>query len=334
MVDFDAGLRYGTKYMDNLKYLAINIIEWCEGDAIKLSEKQLSSLLRSKKGSLVSVFWSSNEDMPAPRNLCGGGGVWMQLHGLKQLRLECMEFDDFQSVLDTISQQKDTLEVLCLPLLAIDWHSAKSRRAFAQAVNECKHLVKLDLQGCGLMDSDLKVMLQGLPNLRNLNLRNLHLKRDDDTAHEFTDNTCGLIARNCPDLQELCLDNHDQLSARGIRKIFEGCRHLRAFYTTTRKLSYKDIRSLLDIAPQLMYLSLLSKDFSIAGEELTIEATGGRTVLWSGMAAEAGKRQISLGGVSSTTRERYERQKDLLCDILSRWGCPDVANEWAGMFEG
>ncbi|KAL9190465.1 hypothetical protein ACHAXT_007676 [Thalassiosira profunda] len=202
LVDLDAGLRYATKYMYNLKHLQINLTEMAENDTIKLSAKHLSSLLRSKKGKLESIFWLSEDYVSAAP--CQG--VWKELHGLKQLHLEYLVFDDVQSVCGIISQQKDTLEALCLPNLGIGLSRAKCRQSLVQAVSSCESLVKLNLDGCILMDSDLKLMLHHLPNLRILDLAgNRHYN------HEFTDNTCGVIARKCPALQGLALDFHDHL---------------------------------------------------------------------------------------------------------------------------
>ena len=82
---------------------------------------------------------------------------------------------------------------------------------------------------------------------RPAQLRILSLQRNASDSHEFTDNTCGLIARTCPGLQELILDNHNQLSVRGIRKVFEGCPHLKAFLASTSKLSGEDVLSLLEL---------------------------------------------------------------------------------------
>ncbi|KAL9187207.1 hypothetical protein ACHAXT_001310 [Thalassiosira profunda] len=322
MVDLDAGLRYATKYMDNVKHLQINLEKMSKDDTAKLSAKQLSSLLGSKKGALNSVFWRQKGSTSIPGVSENGYDVWKELHGLKQLCLCLLQFDDAQCLNDIIDQQRDTLEVLTLPMLGIDWSKAKTRRAIAQAVSACKHLVKLDLQGCVLMDSDLKSMLHDLPNLRILRLR-----RDTRNSHEFTDNTCGLIARKCSGLQELNLTNHDQLSVRGIRKIFESCTNLRSFGTSTCKLSCKDLQGLLDIAPQMLYLYLGD---TITNDEASqiIEATGGRTVL-----------QISGSfalpdGVSTKAREKYDCQIGVINSLCVIRRDPEVANEWAGMFEG
>ena len=61
--DIDAGLRYGTKYMDNLKHLAIHTKNVFPEDSVKLTVKKLSSLLKSKKGTLDSVSWLSFGDV-------------------------------------------------------------------------------------------------------------------------------------------------------------------------------------------------------------------------------------------------------------------------------
>ncbi|KAL9178270.1 hypothetical protein ACHAXT_001698 [Thalassiosira profunda] len=325
MVDLDAGLRYGTKYMGNLKHLAIKIEEMASGDAIKLSTKQLSSLLKSKRRALESVVFSLS-DGHGYEKVCGiiEATVWLELHGLKHLRLRGTRFNGVKSVCDIIHQQKDTLEVLCLPFLGIDWRKAKNRRTIAQGIGSCRHLVHLNLEGCLLMDADLKVVLQDLPNLRILGLT-----RYGADAHEFTDNTCGLIARKCPRLQELSLLNHNQLSVKGVRKVFEGCTHLRSFYTSTRKLSCKDFQSLLDIAPQLTYL-YLGGETRLSNSEISeiIEATGGRVVF-----------QLSVGGVfepvsvSAKTWEAYECQHAALSSIWLRQDDP-IANVWTGMLEG
>ncbi|KAL9188883.1 hypothetical protein ACHAXT_011373 [Thalassiosira profunda] len=327
MMDLDAGLRYGTKHMDTFKHLTIDVTKMARGDdaAAKISAKQLSSLLRSKKGTLESVIFLSDERHPKIHGIVEAT-VWNKAHGLKRLRLAHMKFDGVQPVCDIISQQEDTLMALSLPWLQIHWHKAKCRRTIAHSIGACKHLVKLNLSGSVLMDSDVKVLLHDLPNLRIL-----HLMRDTGNNHEFTDNTCGLIARKCPDLQELDLSNHNHLSVRGIRKIFESCPHLRSFYTTSRKLSGKDVLCLLDSAHQLMLLALGDKhDFP--GAELTriIEATGGRTTLQRCNTDSV----FDSDNISAKTREKYEHQKCALIDIWSRRGDPEVANVWAEMFEG
>ncbi|KAL9188905.1 hypothetical protein ACHAXT_011395 [Thalassiosira profunda] len=330
MVDLDAGMRYGTKYMANLKHLKIDLKMLEGGDVAKLSAKRLSSLLKSKRGDLDSFVWETNAYSAAAYLSQHGNNVLKELHGLKQLRLDCMRFDGVQPVCDIIGQQQDTLEVLCLPWLRMSWSRAKSRRALAQAIGACRHLVKLDLAECLLLDSDLKVMLQDLPNLRIL-----HLERNTVHAHGFTDNTCGLIARKCPGLQELKVYNHNQLSARGVRKIFEGCPHLRSFSTSTHKLSCMDVQSLLDIAPQLMYLCLgYEVGFSAGEVNELIEATGGRTVLRFGLGFDDAVYVPKEEGVPAETRETYDRTKDALDKIWGRWNDPEVANEWAGIFEG
>ncbi|KAL9184001.1 hypothetical protein ACHAXT_002087 [Thalassiosira profunda] len=209
--DFDACLRYATKHMDNLKNLGINIDEIMRGDAVvRVSAKQLSSLLRSKKGELDSVSWASNVHCQIP-GISNGCFAWKELHGVKQLRFRGMKFYDVQPLHDIIHQQRNDLVVLCLHYVGADWHKAKCRRSVAQVINSCKHLVKLELKWILLMDSDLKIMLHGLPSLRILDLT-----RYKEVSHEFTDNTCGLIARKCPGLQALYMDNHDHLSMKGI----------------------------------------------------------------------------------------------------------------------
>ncbi|KAL9188889.1 hypothetical protein ACHAXT_011379 [Thalassiosira profunda] len=336
LMDLDAGLRYGAKYMDNLKHLELSFEKMGTDDSFKLSTKHLSSLLRSKKGALESVFWLS-QGMSSSHVT-----FWKQLHGLKQLRLEYVRFDKVQSLCDIIRQQTDTLMVLRLPFLQLDWSKAKCRRTIAQAVGACRHLVKLQLDGCVLTDSDLKIMLQDLPSLRILHLTRANLRGAmnsrptfagyANSSHEFTDNTCGLIARKCPGLQELNLRTHNQLSVRGVRKILEGCVHLRSFGTTTCKLNCGDIQSLLDSAPQLMYLSLgdTRGNHSFSEDEMSqiVEATGGRTVFQLGMDS------LDCDNATAKTRETYERQTGVLRDVWSKYDNPDVANEWEGMFEG
>ncbi|KAL9188868.1 hypothetical protein ACHAXT_011358 [Thalassiosira profunda] len=323
MVDLDAGLRYATKYMANLKHLKIGV-KASAGDPLKLSAKHLVSFLKSKKGQLDSLFWAGyiirGGDI---RGISSNGDkVWKELHGLKQLRLECMKFEEIQSLRDIVCQQKDSLKVLSLQLVDIGWSKAKNRRTIVQAVASCKQLVKLDLEHCSLTDSDLKVMLQDLPSLRILNLR--RGRHDTAGGHGFTDNTCGLIARKCPALQDLNLRNHNQLTVRGIRKIFECCSHLRSFCTHARKLSCEDVQSLLEIAPQLMLLAL--EDETDPGQlDQIIEATGGRTVLWVGDGGHEPQ-----GGVSSKAREKYDHQTDTLNRILRPFD-PEVANYWDGL---
>ncbi|KAL9179048.1 hypothetical protein ACHAXT_000090 [Thalassiosira profunda] len=333
MVDLDAGLRCATKYMANLKYLQINLETMAKDDTIKLSAKQLSSLFRSKRGSLKSVFLLTNVlGCHHLNDLCESGAVWKDLHGLKQLRLDCIRFNDVQPIHDIIGQQKGTLEVLWLPRLQIDWSRAKCRRSLAQAISSCKRLVKLDLRLCLLMDSDLKIMLQDLPNLRIL-----HFERNLKHSHEFTDNTCAIIARKCPGLQELSLFNHIQISVRGIRKILGGCIHLRSFATSSFKLRSKDVQSLLDGAPRLLFFLYLGGESGVPEAEISeiIEATGGRVVFQHDTSYRAGAPYFEPDNVSVETREKYERLTNVLrSNIWNRRDDPEVANEWAEMFEG
>ncbi|KAL9188888.1 hypothetical protein ACHAXT_011378 [Thalassiosira profunda] len=326
LVDLDAGLRYGTKYMDELKHLEIDLTNMGDDATIILSAKQLSSLLKAKKGALHSFFWASSlYGIYEPDITLNGLSVWREVRGLKQLRFQRVTFD-VQSICDIVGEQRNTLMVLSLQWLRMSWSRAKSRRALAQAIGACRHLVKLDLTGCSLMDSDVKVLLHDLPNLRIL-----YLRRDPNDSHEFADNTCGLIARKCSGLQELCLTYHDQLSVKGIRKIFEGCVHLRSFYTTTRKLSSEDVRSLLDTAPQLMYLSLSDK-VGLSVEELDelIETTSGRTAIQLCNTDSV----FDSSNISAKVREKYDHQKHALMDIWSRRRDPKVTNEWEAMLDG
>ena len=85
MVDLDAGLRYATKCMTNLKHLTIDVKEMRPSG--KLSAKRLSSLLKSKKGALDSVTLVASDDFYFPGISHYGEAVWKQLHGLKQLKL-------------------------------------------------------------------------------------------------------------------------------------------------------------------------------------------------------------------------------------------------------
>ncbi|KAL9188880.1 hypothetical protein ACHAXT_011370 [Thalassiosira profunda] len=329
MMDLDAGLRYGTKYMDSLQHLAMDAAHLGPDDPVKLSAKKLSSLLRSKKGKLESVFWLSEYgcDSDVPGITENGFDVWRKLHGLKQLRLHNMKFDNVQHLYDIIGQQKDSLLALSLVELDIGWDVANYRKTLALAISFCTGLVKLNLDQCLLSDSDLEIMLYALPSLRSLNLeRNVDYFSDQG----FTDETCEIIARKCPNLQHLNLSWHNNLSILGIQKIFKGCIHLRSFHTTAH-LSSKEFHSLLDIAPQLLCLSL-DDEVEASDEEIDqiIEATGGRTLIqFLGIDDIHDPMNLSV-----SKKYIYRRQKATYRRILRKRGDPEVANEWEDMFEG
>ncbi|KAL9188940.1 hypothetical protein ACHAXT_011430 [Thalassiosira profunda] len=331
MVDLDAGLRYATKYMANLKHLTLDFKKLEAGDRVKHSHKRLSSMLKSMKGKLHSFCLDATNcveygDFDEVLASDGSSGTLQdplkELHGLKMLRLQFLVSRDIRYIYDIIGQQTKKLEVLSLPSMLMDWRNGSTTIALAIS---CKKLVKLDLEKSLFFDSDLKVMFQDLPNLRSLNLeRHYHYMRCGFPG--FTDNTCGLIARQCPNLQHLNLNCHDLISVRGIRTLFEGCQLLRSFHTTTHNLNKDDILSLLDAAPQLLYLSL-DTEMEISNEEIgqVIEAVGGRTVFgFTSIGVED-----SPVGLSTKTRENYERQMKVFKRITSKKDDPEIANEWA-----
>ena len=179
------------------------------------------------------------------------------------------------------------------------------------------------------MDSDLKIMLHGLPSLRIPDLT-----RYKDVRHEFTDNTCGLIARKCPGLQALYMDNHDHLSMKGIRKIFEGCVHLRSFVTSTIKLGYEDIKNLLSVAPQLLFLTLDS-ELGLTDEQVSdiVEATGGRTLIRFFRGYDVSTWDPE-GRVSVESSEKYEHRKAVFQSIRVKRDDIKVSSEWEDMLGG
>ena len=251
----------------------------------------------------------------------------MELRGLKKLRLNNLEFDDIQDVYNLICQQKEEMVVLSLPGLEIDWFNESCRKTLALAVSCCKHLSKLDLDQNTLHYSDLETMLHDLPNLRSLNLARLI---NDVGFTGFTDKTCEIIARKCPRLQFLDLMFHEKLTFSGIWKILEGCPHLRVFHTSIANLRPKEVKRLLQIAPQLLCLSL-EDDIKPTGNEMAeiIEGIGGRTLIQFDV-----HNAWDAPGLSPKSKEKYESQKNLLNEISRKKNDPaEVSNEWEDMFD-
>lgn len=169
------------------------------------------------------------------------------------------------------------------------WHlpltSAWSRtdaRALAQAVASCTKLVRLELQSNFLEDSDVEIMLSHLPNLRwlvligNIPPREIILDyegdeednehgiekfvEEADSSDRLTDKTCEIIASTCPNLQALDIFYQRNITVSGIRRIFEGCQHLREFHSSAM-MSSRDIKHFLSHAPNL-FLFGIDKNFT------------------------------------------------------------------------
>ena len=316
--DFDAGLRYATKYMDNLKHVEIDV-PWTkkEKEKLKLSKKKVSSFFRSTAGSLDSVSWSGSKVPGVSDDTL----VWMDLINLKRLWLEEMEWNDIQGVYNLISQQKERLEVLSLTGLQIDWLS--NARVLALSISFCTKLVRLELNEASLIDSDVEIMLYNLPLLKNLHLTNGPDRRS------VTNKTCELIATKCPNLQALRLKYFRAITYTGITTIFDSCQHLR-FFSTSFDLNVSEVKTLLGLAPQLMCLSL-NEDIEISDVELVeiIESIGCRSVITFYDHYEPA---WDMPGLSPTFNEKYKRQRELFDDISGKRKDPTVSNEWEDLF--
>lgn len=316
--DFDASLRYATKYMDNLKHVEV-VVPWRtkENEKLKLSKKKVSSLFKSTAGSLDSLLWSGSETVGVTDDTL----VWMDLFDLKQLRLEEMEWNDIQGVYNLISQQKKRLEVLSLTELRINWLS--NARVLALSISFCTKLVRLELSEASLIDSDVEIMLYNLPLLKNLHLANGLDRRS------VTNKTCELIATKCPNLQALRLKYFPAITYTGITTIFESCQHLR-FFSTSFDLNVSEVKTLLGLAPQLMCLSL-NEDIEISDVEFVeiIESIGCRSVITFYDHYEPA---WDIPGLSPTCQEKYKHQRELFDNISGKRKDPTVSNEWEDLF--
>ena len=339
ITDFNAGIRYATKYMDNLKHVEINTrfdvgmrSEYEEGWAnIKLTAKKLSSLVRSKKDTLDSFFWFSEDyDHDHFHKITSYGQALMCLHGLKQLRLEYPSYRTAQDLYNFIYQQKETMEVLSLSDLALDnerWEwSRDSCKTIAFAVSFCTKLVKLELECSALHDSDLEIILHNLPNIRCLHLEN-HTEAD---WPGFTDKSCYLISKKCPNLQVLNLNQHFRITYVGIHTIIQGCPHLRIFRSSTHGMSLGNWKFLLPIAPQLLVLSLGSS-VETTDEEITeiVEQAGGRLLIqYEGDYDEV----EDIEDLSPKAKKEYGLRKTLFTRMNIRKDDPKISNEWDELF--
>ena len=316
--DFDAGLRYATKYMDNLKHVEV-VVPWRtkENEKLKLSKKKVSSLFKSTAGSLDSLSWSGSETVGVTDDAL----VWMDLIDLKRLWLENMEWNDIQGVYNLISQQKERLEVLSLSGLRIDWLS--NAKVLALSISFCTKLVRLELNEASLIDSDVEIMLYNLPLLKNLHLAN------GFDGRSVTNKTCELIATKCPNLQALRLNYFRAITYTGITTIFESCQHLR-FFSTSFDLNVSEVKTLLGLAPQLTCLSL-NEDIEISDVEFVeiLEGIGCRTVITFYDHYEPA---WDMPGLSPTSNEKYKRQRELFDNISEKRKDPTVSNEWEDLF--
>ena len=165
--------------------------------------------------------------------------------------------------------------------------------------------MKINLFRIALNDFDVEIMLHDLPHLRHLSLG------CKQGFPGLTDKTCEAIASKCPKLQVIDLSFHEKLTHAGIRRIFEGCVHLREFHSKTLQLKLKDVKRLLRIAPQLMCLDLDEKLFSTSKLVDIIESVGGRTLMF-----RSGRIFWDAKSLSPKTIEKYGSQMKLFQETI------------------
>lgn len=194
--------------------------------------------------------------------------------------------------------------------------------------NNCRELIKLELEGCCFEDSDLQVLLENRPGLRSLTLAG-YFGEGDFGGGCLTDVGLGQIARLCPNLRELSVDYNRDASSAGVRSILQGCRQLLVLRVEDLQIAPEDVVSLVSLSDTLLLFSSTVGHFRGISDSIVkqaVEATGGRTLIMHGFQGI-----LEVSGVSETCKQESQRSKDLIEQADENAHKPDVFDEWEGV---
>ena len=261
------------------------------------------------------------------------GLAWIHLHGLRKLCLRQFRVDNIQNLCNLILQQKDTLEVLSIDTLWIDWGRRSVVKKLAQAVQQCGQLIMLELNSGIFEDHDVKIMLSKLPSLRCLSLMGNNCDYDGDFG--FTSKTCEIVVRYCPKLQSLDLSFHEKIAYADLCAILRGCPDLRELCTTAG-LEKQQMIELIQIAPRLVCLTVDAEDVFPSDSDWAeiIESNGGRTLIRSICSPRVWEGDEIADKLSPAAKKQFTSRAELYNVVFrDRKIDPDFANEWERMFE-
>ena len=282
--NFDLVLSYASRYMKNLKHVNISVDSDHDIGEVVISTEALQSFLQLNRGQLETFVWKLDTDNS--NFICfektNGGKVWTELRGLKLLNIMHPVFIKIKDLAQVIEQQRDTILSLSLIGMLMGRHVDQDGqypwvrndcKALATSIGKCNNLVKLNLNQHFFRDSDLEILLPGLPRLQILDLCG-HRASEGGT---LTNKSCKIISRSCKELRELDLSGQDKITVAGLKKVFKSSRHL-IMFSTSLDLSSKDAVELVCMAPS-SFLSLQTEaPLDVGVYYDMIMATGGRVV--------------------------------------------------------
>ena len=184
----------------------------------------------------------------------------------------------------------------------------------------------------------MEIMLPCLPNLRILLLCGHH--HGISKGGYLTDKSCKLIARSCPDLQELDVLFHRKLTVPNVKRIFKNCPHLRMLQTSV-SFCPRDIKHLLCMAPNLLHL-FTEHSFAEAFYLELVESTGGRLVPdWCGNPRHKEDEREHFGAeghlfdlekLSIDVQRKYRSTQSILTKQSTDCDDPKLINEWESLY--
>ena len=246
----------------------------------------------------------------------------MDLHGVKALRLANLTFCEAQDLFQLICQQQEVITKLSLRHVAL---GPKEEDARGWTDNHCKSLA-INMGSCVNLGSfwynyHMEIILSRLQNLRAL-----YLEGDSDSqGGNLTNKTCELVAKNYPYLHAFEVTYHRNITAHGVKRVFESCPNLRIFVSSVMIQSH-ELKGLLHIPPKLIIFGM-ENPLDINVVTRAVEGTKGRILF-----GHLGYGAMNFPGLSRTAKEKYNCSKKVLCELLDKANDHNVYNEWEEQF--
>ena len=336
---FDKILTYASKHFRSLRHVKLVINDAEEKGLTRhgkpISRDALQLFLQSHRNLQLFVWHVNDFCVQCSKEMTNDGKVWMELNGLQILQMKFPVFGNCQDLVKTLKKQEDSIVSLTLSNLilgkAFAWTflawTRNDSASLANSISQCKQLVRLNLRPSDLRDSDVEMIVSGLPKLRLLFVSGPF----DGKGGHLTDKACKSISRHCTNLQQLNIGSQRKITLAGVKRVFKSCPHLRMFHTSAN-IKPNEAKSLVSMAPPtLLFIGLETRFDEITYRDLIV-AVGGRVVFYTlGEDAPYNIDKMSKP-LSEAVRDEYVFTHDILRKMMTLEDNPKVINEWECFF--
>ena len=203
---------------------------------IKVSSSSIEGLLQETSNLKTFRFWADECIWDFIREAFDGGSALEplgSLDGLLAVRMAQPVFNSVDILARILNPNLRELELEHMTLGTDLTHERWSRsdcKGLVRAISTLSNLVNLSLCDCYLRDDDLDELLSNIgPNLRILDLSGGWGDGRVNTSW-ITDVGLQIIARHCPNLEDLSLGDQRGATLTGLEILANGCPNLRSLH--------------------------------------------------------------------------------------------------------